>query len=46
VIQKQLIDKLAIAILEGTFREGDTVRADASGGELVLEKAQAAVAAA
>jgi ATP-dependent Clp protease ATP-binding subunit ClpB len=46
VIQKQLIDKLAIAILEGTFREGDTVRADARDGELALEKAQAAVAAA
>jgi ATP-dependent Clp protease ATP-binding subunit ClpB len=46
VIQKQLIDKLAIAILEGTFREGDTVRADASDGELLLEKSRAAVAAA
>jgi ATP-dependent Clp protease ATP-binding subunit ClpB len=46
VIQKRLVDPLAIAILDGTFREGDTVRADARDGEIVLEKAQAAVAAA
>jgi ATP-dependent Clp protease ATP-binding subunit ClpB len=46
VIQKRLVDPLAIAILDGTFREGDTVRADARDGEVVLEKAQAAVAAA
>ena len=26
VIQKQLVDRLALAILEGEFREGDTVR--------------------
>jgi ATP-dependent Clp protease ATP-binding subunit ClpB len=46
VIQKRLVDPLAIAILDGTFREGDTVRADARDGEIVLEKAQAAVVAA
>jgi ATP-dependent Clp protease ATP-binding subunit ClpB len=46
VIQKRLVDPLAIAILDGTFREGDSVRADARDGEIVLEKAQAAVAAA
>jgi ATP-dependent Clp protease ATP-binding subunit ClpB len=46
VIQKRLVDPLAIAILDGTFREGDTVRADARDGELVLEKADVAVAAA
>jgi ATP-dependent Clp protease ATP-binding subunit ClpB len=46
VIQKRLVDPLAIAILDGTFREGDTVRADARDGEIVLEKAQVAAAAA
>src|SRR6201999_4523283 len=29
VIQKQLTDKLALALLEGEFRPGDTVRVDA-----------------
>ena len=41
VIQKQLIDKLALRILEGEFSEGDLVRVDAEGGELVFEKAKA-----
>jgi ATP-dependent Clp protease ATP-binding subunit ClpB len=36
VIQKHLVDRLALAILEGDFREGDTVRVDALEGELVL----------
>ena len=30
VIQKQLVDKLALKLLEGEFREGDTVRVDAA----------------
>ncbi|HEV7919019.1 MAG TPA: ATP-dependent chaperone ClpB [Solirubrobacterales bacterium] len=38
VIQKHLIDKLALAILEGEFAEGDVVRVDARGGELDLVK--------
>jgi ATP-dependent Clp protease ATP-binding subunit ClpB len=42
VIQKRLVDQLALAILEGRFTPGDTVRVDAAEGELVLEKAQAA----
>jgi ATP-dependent Clp protease ATP-binding subunit ClpB len=46
VIQKQLVDKLALKILEGEFREGDVVRVDARGGEVVFERAQAAAAAA
>jgi ATP-dependent Clp protease ATP-binding subunit ClpB len=41
VIQKQLIDKLALRILEGEFSEGDLVRVDAADGELVFEKAKA-----
>jgi ATP-dependent Clp protease ATP-binding subunit ClpB len=39
VIQKQLVDKLALKILEGEFGEGDTVRVDATAGEIVFERA-------
>jgi ATP-dependent Clp protease ATP-binding subunit ClpB len=39
VIQKRLVDPLALAILEGRFKAGDTVRVDAAEGELVLESA-------
>jgi ATP-dependent Clp protease ATP-binding subunit ClpB len=38
VIQKQLVDRLALALLKGEIQAGDEVRVDASGGELVLEK--------
>jgi ATP-dependent Clp protease ATP-binding subunit ClpB len=41
VIQKQLVDKLALALLEGRFAAGDTVRVDARDGELVFEKTPA-----
>jgi ATP-dependent Clp protease ATP-binding subunit ClpB len=41
VIQKQLVDKLALKILEGEFSEGDTVLIDASEGTLVFERASA-----
>jgi ATP-dependent Clp protease ATP-binding subunit ClpB len=40
VIQKRLVDPLALAILDGTFREGDTVRVDAGDGDLVLSVAE------
>ncbi|MEY2535390.1 MAG: ATP-dependent Clp protease ATP-binding subunit ClpB, partial [bacterium] len=46
VIQRHLVDPLAMAILEGEFREGDTVRADAVEGEIVLARAESAAAAA
>jgi len=46
VIQKQLVDKLALKILEGEFVDGDTVQVDAADGELVFAKAAAAQAAA
>ena len=39
VIQKRLVDPLALALLEGDFREGDTVRVDAADGELVFARA-------
>jgi ATP-dependent Clp protease ATP-binding subunit ClpB len=38
VIQKQLVDKLALKILEGEFGEGDAVRVDARDGEIVFER--------
>src|SRR5207244_7895907 len=41
VVEKQLVDKLALKLLEGEFREGDTVLVDAEGGELRFEKAPA-----
>jgi ATP-dependent Clp protease ATP-binding subunit ClpB len=46
VIQKQLVDKLALKILEGEFREGDVVRVDAREGEVAFERAEAPAAAA
>jgi ATP-dependent Clp protease ATP-binding subunit ClpB len=45
VIQKRLVDPLALAILEGKFVAGDTVRVEAVDGELVLERATAAAPA-
>jgi ATP-dependent Clp protease ATP-binding subunit ClpB len=44
VIQKQLVDKLALRILEGEFAEGDAVRVDAADGELTFERTLARVA--
>jgi ATP-dependent Clp protease ATP-binding subunit ClpB len=40
VIQKRLVDPLALAILEGRFTSGDVVRVDNAEGELVLERAE------
>jgi ATP-dependent Clp protease ATP-binding subunit ClpB len=52
VIQKQLIDKLALALLEGRFHGGESVVADAvdtpsgaHGGQVALERAPARTAA-
>jgi ATP-dependent Clp protease ATP-binding subunit ClpB len=39
VIQKQLVDKLALALLEGQFHSGDAVVADAPDGQISLEQA-------
>ncbi len=39
VIQKRLVDPLALAMLQGDFAEGDTVLVGAADGELVLVKA-------
>jgi ATP-dependent Clp protease ATP-binding subunit ClpB len=35
-IQRRLLDPLALRVLQGEFREGDVVGADARGGEIVL----------
>ncbi|HKF79756.1 MAG TPA: ATP-dependent chaperone ClpB [Thermoleophilaceae bacterium] len=42
VIQKQLVDKLALKLLEGEFAAGDRVKVDAADGRLTFAKAGAA----
>jgi ATP-dependent Clp protease ATP-binding subunit ClpB len=46
VIQKRLVDKLALALLEGRFSAGDTVLVGAADGDLTFEAVPAAAAAA
>jgi len=46
VIQKQLTDRLALALLAGEIRAGDSVKVDAVGGGLALEKVAAETVAA
>jgi ATP-dependent Clp protease ATP-binding subunit ClpB len=41
VIQKQLTDRLALALLSGEIRTGDSVKVDTREGELALEKVEA-----
>ncbi|MET0973737.1 MAG: AAA family ATPase, partial [Thermoleophilaceae bacterium] len=41
VIQKQLVDTLALKLLEGEFGPGDVVKVDAADGGLVFEKVAA-----
>jgi ATP-dependent Clp protease ATP-binding subunit ClpB len=41
VIQKQLVDKLALRLLEGDFAPGDRVQVDAADGELTFAKSAA-----
>jgi ATP-dependent Clp protease ATP-binding subunit ClpB len=36
-LQRRLLDPLALAVLDGTVRDGTTVRADLRDGQLVLE---------
>ena len=35
-IQRRLLDPLALSVLQGDFREGDTVVADVKDGQIVL----------
>ena len=44
-IQRLLENPLALELLEGRFSEGDTVRVDATDGELVFERAEVAAVA-
>jgi ATP-dependent Clp protease ATP-binding subunit ClpB len=44
VIQKQLTDRLALALLRGELHEGETVTVDARDGELALDEARVAAA--
>ncbi|HYC38441.1 MAG TPA: ATP-dependent chaperone ClpB [Usitatibacter sp.] len=37
-LQRKLLDPLALRVLEGTFREGDTIAVDVSNGELSFSK--------
>ena len=39
-IQRRILDPLAVRVLQGDFREGDTVRIDATAGELTFTKAR------
>jgi ATP-dependent Clp protease ATP-binding subunit ClpB len=43
-IQRSVLDPLAMRVLNGEFGEGDTVRIDATGGELHFEAAREATA--
>jgi ATP-dependent Clp protease ATP-binding subunit ClpB len=45
VIQKQLTDRLALALLQGEVREGDSIVVDARDGQLELQKSGEPVAA-
>lgn len=38
VIQREILDPMSLQILDGAFREGDTVRADAAGDHLEFRK--------
>jgi ATP-dependent Clp protease ATP-binding subunit ClpB len=46
VIQKQLTDRLALSLLEGSLRAGDAIRVDAVEGSLTFEPGRAAAATA
>ncbi len=39
IIQREIQDRLAMALLKGEFQEGQKVRVDAQGGEIVLQAA-------
>jgi len=42
VIQKQLVDRLALGLLQGDYAAGDAIAVDASDGELTFERSRAA----
>jgi ATP-dependent Clp protease ATP-binding subunit ClpB len=44
VIQRRILDPLAMRVLEGDFGEGDVIRVDAAGGELRFSRRERAAA--
>jgi ATP-dependent Clp protease ATP-binding subunit ClpB len=44
-IQRLVENPLALRLLEGDFADGDTIRVDADGNEIVFEKVEAAAPA-
>ncbi len=46
VIQRQLVDRLALALLQGEFHSGDLVEVDVLEGDLAFEKVEQATSAA
>ena len=42
-IQRRVLDPLAMRVLQGDFREGDTVRIDVDGTDLTMTKAETRV---
>jgi ATP-dependent Clp protease ATP-binding subunit ClpB len=44
-LQRQVLDKLAMQVLQGDFREGDVVRIDAPRGDLEFSRAEQAIPA-
>jgi len=46
VIQRRILDPLAMRVLQGDFREGDVIHVDASDGELRFSRQEPAAAAA
>jgi hypothetical protein len=46
VLQRRLLDPLALAVLEGRFQEGDLVQVDAGNEGLVLNRTTEATSAA
>jgi ATP-dependent Clp protease ATP-binding subunit ClpB len=43
-IQRRVLDPLAIKVLEGQFREGDTVSIDVTAGDLTFTKVETGIA--
>jgi ATP-dependent Clp protease ATP-binding subunit ClpB len=44
-IQRRILDPLAMRVLQGEFRDGETIRIDVVGGDLTFERAGSAVTA-
>jgi hypothetical protein len=41
-VQRRLLDRLAVEMLGGNIKDGDTVRVDAKGGDIVINARQEA----